>query len=107
MRTLIGIFVFVISCAPAFAQSSGIITQNQSGDNTIWSGIGGAVVKMPSLAETHPLMVFKNNSYDDPVFVMDDGACLRGPLRIGGKEQTFILSAGADFPTGCSKETNP
>jgi hypothetical protein len=38
------------------------------------------------------------------VFRMGDGACLKGPLSINdGRGTKFELSAGADFPAGCSK----
>lgn len=56
-----------------------------------------------SIGQEHPLIAVDNGRTS---FMMEQGACLRGPLKFfdhDGKE-LIALIANADYPNGCSKE---
>lgn len=76
-------------------------------DDVRFDGSGGysqiELSGIASVGQAHPLITVENGRTS---FMMEQGACLRGPLKFfdhDGKE-LFALIANADYPTGCSKE---
>lgn len=48
-------------------------------------------------------------TFPQPLFVLEPGGCLRGPLHINDpstRRVAFALAAGAEYPSGCSKPSN-